>query len=93
MRVGSYVLVHWRDACGGAGWHSLKGWRREALKRSKMTSFGKLIEITNEYLIIAAGQSVDGLLERPGFIPLSLVLSIDRVNPVRMKRKKRGAAH
>ena len=87
LRRGEYVLVHWRDATGGNSWVTEKSFTREALQRSKMRTIGRLVRITNEYIIMAAGINREGLLQRPGFIPLSLVSSIERVTPVRMKRK------
>ena len=91
MRVGSWVKIDWRDACGGAGWQTLEQFRRGLPKHTKVTSFGKLIEITSDYLIYATGvNGTKNLLQRPGFIPMSLVMSIERVEPVKAKRKKKA---
>ena len=89
MRLGSWVKICWRDAVGGSGWHQLKKFRREVMHDSKCISFGKLVEITNEYLIYAPGIGKRGWLQRPGFIPMSLIMSVERVEPVRKKKRKK----
>ena len=90
IKVGSWVKIDWRDACGGAGWQTLRSFKRGLPKHTKVISFGKLVEINNDYLIYATGiNGTNKLLQRPGFIPMSLVLNIQRVEPVRNKRQSR----
>lgn len=89
MRRGSMVLVTWRDAAGGNSWQTEKQFMRGLFRRTKVKTLGRLVRITNEYLITASAITKDGLLQRPGFIPMSLVLGIDRIDLVKRKKKKK----
>jgi hypothetical protein len=90
MRVGNWVRIEWRDAVGANGWVSLKKFKKGLMKDCHCISVGKLVEVTNEYIIYAPGiNKITKDLQRPGFIPMSLIMSIERVEPVKIRRKKK----